>query len=259
MVGGYGPLPVSWQQVQPTNGNLESWSSLRSGIGGFGDVGLGSHEVRGSAESRDSFLGFPSSLSVSSEPSVESGKRSFGAERYAFWNQSHRPEYASSAVPIMPRSDQNRSLRGPIVDYRGQVDGLLSENLTSLRSASYNRGLHNHFNRQLQQYLSVNYFRLEDLRGRIMPLAMNQHGCKFLQENFQHMSDEGIEMIFLEVIHHVPELILDQFGNYIVQKLVEFGNEEQRTQILLSITSNQYQLIFICLNMHGYCSRPLFA
>lgn len=255
VTGGYGFLPLSLQQIQQTNDEFQSWSFPRSGIDTFGEVGLGNHEVRASAESRDGFLGFSNPTSVIRGLSTESRKRSLGAERYASWNQSsrqfQRPEL-SSAVSIMPRSNQNRPLRGPVVDSCGEVDGWVSENLTSSRPASYNRGLNNHFNHQLQQYLSLNYLCLEDFRGRVVPLAMNQHGCRFLQEKLQNnVTVKEIEMIFSEVIHHVAQLMLDQFGNYVVQKLVEICNEEQRTQILLSATTNQYQLIFICLNMHG--------
>ena len=250
--GGYGFLPVYSPEIQQTNNEFQSLGSLRNGIDALGEVGMGNYVVRASVDSRDNFLGFSNSAPVIQEPGNESGKRSFGVERNAYWNQSPRQYRSPSLFSIMPRSNQNRLLRGPMLDSYGEVDGFVSENLSSLRAASYNRSLHNQFNHQLQQYLGMNHSCLEDWRGSIFPLAMNQHGCRFLQEKFQNISVEEIEIIFSEVINHVGELMLDQFGNYIVQKLVEFCNEEQRTRILLSVTKSQYQLIFICLNIHGY-------
>lgn len=255
VVGGYGFLPPSSQEIQQRNSDFHSGSSLRNGIDTLGELGLGNHEVRANLGSRNNFLGFSNSAPVTQGLSTELGKRSFGVERYGYWNQSQRqyqsPEL-SSLYSIMHRLNQNLLLRAPMADSHGEVDGFVSGNLSRLRAAaSNNRNIRNNFNHQLQRPLSLNNFCLEDWRGSILPLAKDQRGCLLLQEKFQNITIEEIEMVFGEVINHVPELMLDQFGNYIVQKLVQFCNEEQRTRILVSVTKYQYQLIFVCLNIHG--------
>ncbi|KAF9687516.1 hypothetical protein SADUNF_Sadunf02G0101700 [Salix dunnii] len=60
----------------------------------------------------------------------------------------------------------------------------------------------------------------EDLSGKIVALAKDQHG-------------------------------LDPFGNYVVQKLIEVISEEQRTRILRNLTRTDFQLARICLDVHG--------
>lgn len=76
-------------------------------------------------------------------------------------------------------------------------------------------------------------------------------------------------MIFLETNQHVVELmtgmwaptlpalkpkkratltILDPFGNYLCQKLLEFSDEEQRTVL---INNAAPQMVKIALNQHG--------
>lgn len=92
---------------------------------------------------------------------------------------------------------------------------------------------------------------LEDLRGRIVSEAKNQHGCQFLQMKFEESRKEDIEMIFLDVKDHICDLMVDPFGNYLVQKLVEVCTEEQVTEIILSATKNEFELICTCLDAHG--------
>ncbi|XP_044474663.1 putative pumilio homolog 8, chloroplastic [Mangifera indica] len=92
---------------------------------------------------------------------------------------------------------------------------------------------------------------LGDLRGNIVTLAKDQYGCRLLQNNILHMTKEGTDMIFVEIIDHVCDLIIDPFGNYVVQKFVEICSDEQRTQIVQMLTNIDFQLVRICLSMHG--------
>ncbi|KAF7138135.1 hypothetical protein RHSIM_Rhsim07G0222300 [Rhododendron simsii] len=102
---------------------------------------------------------------------------------------------------------------------------------------------------QFPQFL--NGYSLKDLRGRIVSLAKDQYGSRLLQTEFEDLGEDEIEMVLMEVIDHVGELMKDQFGNYIVQKLVKVCNERQRTLMILALTNIQNQLISICLNPHG--------
>uniref|UniRef100_A0A7N0TPK0 PUM-HD domain-containing protein n=1 Tax=Kalanchoe fedtschenkoi TaxID=63787 RepID=A0A7N0TPK0_KALFE len=104
-------------------------------------------------------------------------------------------------------------------------------------------------NRSLEQ--GVSEVNLMDLRGQIMALATDQYGCKLLQVKFGDIKEEEVEMILEEVIDKVAGLMMDQFGNYLVQKLIEVCSEEQRTRIVHSVTKNPYQLISVSLNLHG--------
>eukprot|EP01018_Ginkgo_biloba_P024161 Gb_27539 [translate_table: standard] len=99
---------------------------------------------------------------------------------------------------------------------------------------------------QLPKYTS-----LEEVEGRIYFIARDQHGCRFLQRKFDEGSPEDVQKIFVEIIDHIIELMTDPFGNYLVQKLLEVCNEEQRMQILHAITGKPGELVNISLNMHG--------
>ena len=39
------------------------------------------------------------------------------------------------------------------------------------------------------------------------------------------------DMIFLEILPHIHILIVDVFGNYVIQKLIEFGSDRIRATI----------------------------
>ncbi|XWS14766.1 hypothetical protein CRYUN_Cryun35bG0036400 [Craigia yunnanensis] len=97
----------------------------------------------------------------------------------------------------------------------------------------------------------LNCLSLGDLSGRILALAKDQYGCRFLQRAIDEASIEEIDIIFMEVIDHVGELMLDPFANYVVQRVVDVCSEEQKSQILLMIVKDGFRLVNICLNVHG--------
>jgi len=136
-----------------------------------------------------------------------------------------------------PDFNDRRALVQRESNYRSINNGLVSKNQNSL----IRRPL------RLQDYLSW-----EDLSGKVVALAKDPYGCKFLQKLIESATREQIDMLFYEVIGYVGGLIVDPFGNYVVQKLVEVLSEEQRTGILRMLTRTDFQLVRICLDVHGY-------
>ncbi|KAL4392559.1 hypothetical protein HN51_014057 [Arachis hypogaea] len=99
--------------------------------------------------------------------------------------------------------------------------------------------------------LMPKYSSLAEARGYIYLIAKDQHGCRFLQRTFEEGTPEDVQVIFNEIIDHVVELMMNPFGNYLMQKLLDVCSEEQRMQILLIITEERGQLVRISLNTHG--------
>ncbi|XP_057433000.1 putative pumilio homolog 7, chloroplastic [Lotus japonicus] len=95
------------------------------------------------------------------------------------------------------------------------------------------------------------YNSLAEARGCVYLIAKDQHGCRFLQRVFEEGTPEDVQVIFNEIIEHVVELMINPFGNYLMQKLLEVCNEEQRLQIILMVTQEPGQLVRISLNTHG--------
>ncbi|KAJ6836514.1 pumilio-like protein 12-like isoform X1 [Iris pallida] len=99
--------------------------------------------------------------------------------------------------------------------------------------------------------LDLKFNSVDEVMGRIYYLAKDQLGCRFLQRKFTEGNPEDVGKIFAEIITHIVELMTDPFGNYLVQKLLEVCNEEQRVHILHAITGDPGALIRISCNMHG--------
>ncbi|XP_047164448.1 pumilio homolog 12-like [Vigna umbellata] len=90
-----------------------------------------------------------------------------------------------------------------------------------------------------------------NFRGCVLTLATDQLMCRTLQETLKTLTREEFDIIFLELINHVTDLMVDPFGNYVVQRMMELCSEEQRTQIVLRVTQCNFQLVRICLSPHG--------
>ncbi len=105
--------------------------------------------------------------------------------------------------------------------------------------------------------------KLEHLQGEIYGLCKDQHGCRYLQKKLEERDPDHVHLIFVETNQHVVELmtgmsrasekkswltILDPFGNYLCQKLLEFSNDDQRTVL---INNAAPQMVKIALNQHG--------
>lgn len=101
----------------------------------------------------------------------------------------------------------------------------------------------------------LNRVPLEQISHFILRLAKDQHGCRFLQKkldenivtNYQTRVD-NFNVIFKEIYPHIYELIIDPFGNYLIQKLVDYCGSDD-TSLVLEIL--QYNLFQISINQHG--------
>ncbi|RAL38886.1 hypothetical protein DM860_015247 [Cuscuta australis] len=92
---------------------------------------------------------------------------------------------------------------------------------------------------------------VEEVRGKIVAVTKEQQSCRVLQQKLGEGRPEDVEMIFSEVKDHVCELMVDQSGNYLVQKLFQACNTQQMTQLLLEVVKDGCRLLAICLDMHG--------
>ncbi|RRT54874.1 hypothetical protein B296_00047000 [Ensete ventricosum] len=97
----------------------------------------------------------------------------------------------------------------------------------------------------------LKYDSLNNAIGKIHMLAKDQNGCRFLQQIFNEGNQEDVDMLFLEIIDHVVEIMMDPFGNYLVQKLVDVCREEQITHIIHEISQGADKLLKISCNQHG--------
>lgn len=107
-----------------------------------------------------------------------------------------------------------------------------------------------------KEYLaSLNKVPLSKLSPEIIKLSKDQYGCRFLQKKLdEHVilnfeaRHENYEIIFKNVYPQIYELIIDPFGNYLVQKLIDYSSETDLNLVLVLL---QYNLFQISINQHG--------
>ena len=99
---------------------------------------------------------------------------------------------------------------------------------------------------------------VENCVGQISVLARDQHGCRFLQRKFDEEGAAAVDLCFNEIIAEAVELMMDPFGNYLVQKLIECCSDEQRSGVLRAVSvvkddnpDGLPELVTIALNTHG--------
>ncbi|GMH17362.1 hypothetical protein Nepgr_019203 [Nepenthes gracilis] len=94
---------------------------------------------------------------------------------------------------------------------------------------------------------------LVEVRDSIYFMAKDQHGCRFLQHRFDDDggSIEDRQIIFDEIIDHIAELMVNPFGNYLIQKLLHVCDDNQRMSIVQMVTKEPGELVKISLNTHG--------
>lgn len=95
--------------------------------------------------------------------------------------------------------------------------------------------------------------KLADFVGSVYSLCKDQHGCRFLQRQLAEAHEQGkgdvaATIVFNEVYLKVVELMLDPFGNYLVQKLFERVNSSQLNVLVKNALPQFYQ---IAMDPHG--------
>ncbi|KAJ0009780.1 hypothetical protein Pint_33749 [Pistacia integerrima] len=139
-----------------------------------------------------------------------------------------------------PSSSRNRSIR---VDLLGSAGRSINESHIVLPSSS-SRGRAR--GRQHSSHTS-----LEELRGRVCSAAKDQKECRFLQKKVDERNPMDITIILMEVKDDLPDLVVHQFANYLIQKLIGVLNEQQMTEFIRSVVSSEQRLFRICDDVHG--------
>lgn len=97
---------------------------------------------------------------------------------------------------------------------------------------------------------SFKYSSLDEIEGKVIEIAQDQNGCRFLQKKFDEGGPAAISQVFDEILGSILTLMTDPFGNYLIQKLLDRCSEEQRLQVLKAVVPNG-DLVTAALNTHG--------
>lgn len=91
----------------------------------------------------------------------------------------------------------------------------------------------------------------EQLESKILKFAVDQNGCRFLQKKLEDSTIDRhtvIEIIYRQIQPEIYSLVMDLFGNYLIQKIFEYLLEEQRTCLIKRCAPRFDEIL---LNQHG--------
>jgi hypothetical protein len=88
-----------------------------------------------------------------------------------------------------------------------------------------------------------------DIIENCISVCKEQAGCRILQKKLDENPQIAVDVIYPKIRDHIKELSNDQFGNYFVQKIIEYITNEQLEDLL----TNKIATIFreLSLNQHG--------
>jgi len=97
-------------------------------------------------------------------------------------------------------------------------------------------------------YGKTKQWNLIDLQGHVVAFCQDQHGSRFIQQRLEVCSDADKQLIFDEILPTAQSLMTDVFGNYVLQKLFEFGTPDQCESLARLLTN---QCVQLSMQMYG--------
>ena len=95
-------------------------------------------------------------------------------------------------------------------------------------------------------------FQLEDLQGHYVEYSKDQNGSRFLQKELEVADTDLIHLVFVEVVPVVSDLVIDVYGNYVIQKIFDFGTEEHKIVLASKLLDD-----IVPLSLHLYGCRVI--
>eukprot|EP00547_Thalassionema_nitzschioides_P000673 CAMPEP_0194213850 /NCGR_PEP_ID=MMETSP0156-20130528/14706_1 /TAXON_ID=33649 /ORGANISM="Thalassionema nitzschioides, Strain L26-B" /LENGTH=817 /DNA_ID=CAMNT_0038941979 /DNA_START=237 /DNA_END=2690 /DNA_ORIENTATION=- len=89
---------------------------------------------------------------------------------------------------------------------------------------------------------------LDALLGHVRRLSRDQVGCRLLQQALDEEGPMAATLILTEGISFWGEAMVDPFGNYLFQKILEKITAEERIMLVKSVSA---RLVNASLNLHG--------
>ncbi|CAE6414057.1 unnamed protein product [Rhizoctonia solani] len=79
-------------------------------------------------------------------------------------------------------------------------------------------------------------------QGNVYDLATHPYGCRVLQRCFEYLHDSQTRPLIDELHKYTTQLMQDQFGNYVIQFVLEHGAADDRNWILHKLRGQMVQM-----------------
>ncbi|KFO64651.1 Pumilio 1, partial [Corvus brachyrhynchos] len=104
--------------------------------------------------------------------------------------------------------------------------------------------------RLLEDFRNNRYpnLQLREIAGHIMEFSQDQHGSRFIQLKLERATPAERQLVFNEILQAAYQLMVDVFGNYVIQKFFEFGSLEQKLALAERMRGH---VLSLALQMYG--------
>jgi len=94
-------------------------------------------------------------------------------------------------------------------------------------------------------------FIIDAFHGQVYSLATHPYGCRVIQRIFENCTNEHDSL--LEELHHYTfNLIQDQYGNYVIQHVLEHGKPEDKSLVISKVMGQ-----ILVLSKHKFASNVI--
>jgi hypothetical protein len=88
----------------------------------------------------------------------------------------------------------------------------------------------------------------QHIKDHIVEFCGDQHGSRFIQQRLETGIEEEIKLAMNEIEPNLFALMMDVFGNYVIQKLFEVCDQGQKAEIGNKMEGNVFKL---SMEMYG--------
>jgi len=78
----------------------------------------------------------------------------------------------------------------------------------------------------------------QDICGHVVEFSGDQHGSRFIQHKLETSNSDDKNMVFNEIHREAYQLMTDVFGNYVIQKFFEHGDQFQKKALTYAMKSH---------------------
>ncbi|TDL27491.1 ARM repeat-containing protein [Rickenella mellea] len=83
---------------------------------------------------------------------------------------------------------------------------------------------------------------VQAFQGNVYELSTHPYGCRVLQRCFEHLGDDQTRPLLDELHKYIANLMQDQFGNYVIQFVLERGQPQDQALIISKLRGQMLQM-----------------
>lgn len=95
-------------------------------------------------------------------------------------------------------------------------------------------------------------FILRDFEENACEMAKHKYGCRAIQRLFENCGENDCLVIINQILENSEEMVFDQYGNYVIQHILEFGRKDFKDVIFRLVIKDVYNI-----SVHKFASNVM--